>query len=122
MNVPDFLDKSATLMRAYRMLPWLIGDHCNIFVESRGEESWQYIDEVVEDGRISESVLRDYMFLADKFGIKERLNYEMSIWSFKEVAGFANEDALKLLRRARKNHWSTKDLRAVAKKKREEEQ
>jgi hypothetical protein len=126
MTVPEFLEKVLPWMRAYRMLPWMIGDVCLEFEESRGEEAWQYIDEVVDAGEISRDILKDYMRIAetfwdvdDKKRTKLRLGYELSIWKFKEVCNLPLTEALMMLRRARDHGWSTKQLRAEVKARRQ---
>ena len=120
MHVSEFYEKVLPYMRAYRMLPWMIGDGVLQFVESKGEPAWQYIDEVIDAGEISREVLKDYVYLAEKFppddaGKKFRLSYEISIWKFRDVAALGIEEALKMLRKARQFGWDTKTVRAKVK-------
>ncbi len=124
MNTTDFLEKGLQYMRAYRMLPWMIGDVVLQFIESKGESAWQTISEIVDAEEIALAVLKDYIYLAEKFpadngGKKYRLSYEVSIWKFKEVASLGVDEGLALLRKARKNGWDTKRLRAEAKAQRQ---
>lgn len=124
MHVTEFYEKVLPYMRAYRMLPWMIGDGVLQFVESKGEEAWQYIDEAIDAGEISREVLKDYVYLAERYppdeaGKKYRLSYEISIWKFRDVAGLPVDQALALLRKARKLGWDTRTLRAKVKEKRQ---
>ncbi len=110
-TIPEFRTKCAQYARAYFMIPWMIGDMCNQLEDVRGEEAWQYIDEIVEHMGISVSVLKDWMYVCDIFENEDRLKYRKSIWYFKEAASLGSKEGSKWVRSAIKNGWSYKELR-----------
>lgn len=114
MNLTEFREKAINYGRAHRMLPWMIGDLLNEFVEARGEEAFQYVDAF----GLSDDVLRDYMRVAEVFDGNSRYDYKLSIWYFREVASLPGVYAHVLLREAIKHGWTSKELRAEARKQR----
>ena len=110
MNVSEYREKAIAYGRAHRMLPWMIGDLLNQFSDDRGDEFWQY----AEDVGLSRDVLRDYMFVAEIFDEQNRYDYRLSIYYFREVATLPGAVAHGLLLEAIEHGWSSKDLRAHA--------
>jgi hypothetical protein len=112
-TVKEFLGKGASLVKAHRMIPWMIGDLCNEFADERGEEAWQYLEEL----GISHDVLKDYMYVCDVFWNKEfRFDYRYSIWFFREVSSFGQEEGAEWVKKAKDNGWSLQQLRLEVRK------
>jgi len=110
-SVQEFLQKAQTLCHAYLMLPWMIGDLCNEFADVRGEEAWQYIDDISGHMGISRDVLRDWMRVADVFEGSDRLGYAKSFWYFREVTSLGAPEGVKWVKRSIKEKWSYLELR-----------
>jgi len=109
-TVAEFKEKQRMYARAQLMLPWLIGDLCNEFLDIRGDEAWQYISDFESMG-IGKDVLMDWISVSDRFEHENRLDGRKSIWYFREVYSLGAEDGVKWVQKAIDSRWTLQDLR-----------
>ena len=108
--------KLRALARAYRRLPWMMGDALNDMEDERGEEANAYLQ---QDTGLSEAQLYDFARVARHWPPEDRVFHLP--WSFYRDAGTEIGVARRVLASTVKMGWSREQMRACLRKIREME-
>ena len=109
--------KLRAIARAYRRLPWMIGDALNEMEDEGGEDAYAHFE---KDTGFSAAQLYDFARLARLWGPKDRV-FHLS-WSFYRDAGAEIGVARRVLASTVKMGWSREQMRACLRKIREMEE
>ena len=109
-------NKLRALARAYRRLPWLIGDALNEMEDERGEDANAYFS--IDTG-LSEAQLYDFARVARLWPAKDRV-FPL-VWAYYRDSGSDRGVASRVLASTVKMGWSREQMRACLRKIREME-